>query len=123
MRVRYLAELIRSGLPIPAFTRYTVLCRWRPPKEHWKQRGGRCRDLSIIVESSGDHLDAALETCQFLIANNGGTAVAHHVIGPDKELVRLKEHVERNWSWYDGVITWGVDIVRSPVLIDSWEVR
>lgn len=122
-RERYVAELVRLGLRVPVFTRYTVLCRWRLPKDHWKLKGGRWRDLSIVVESSGDHMDAAVETCLFLISTNRGTAVAHHVIGPDKELVRVKEHVEKNGSWYDGVVTWGVDIVSSPDLVDCWEVR
>lgn len=123
MRETYLAELTRLGLQVPKFTRYTVLCRWRPPKDHWKLKGGRWRDLSVIVESSGDHSDAAMETCMFLISNNRGTAVAQHVIGPDKELVRLEERVEQNFTWYDGVVTSGIDIISSPDLIDRWEVR
>ena len=122
-RARYFTELVRLGLRVPVFTRYTVLCRWRPPKDQWKLRSGRWRDLSIVVECSGDHSDAAEETCLFLISNNRGTAVAHHVIGPDKELVRVKEHIERNWAWYEGVVTWGVDIISSPDLLDRWEVR
>lgn len=114
---------IRYGIPIPAETRYTVLCRWRPPKDHWKARGSAWRDLMIVVDSQWDATSVAVETCLFLISNNRGTAVAHHVIGPDKVLVRVSEHVERKWSWYDGVVTWGIDVVSSPDLIDCWEVR
>ncbi len=122
-REQYLAEISRLGLRVPVFARYTILCRWRPPKDHWKKRGAQWRDLWIVVESTGDHLDAAVNTCQFLISNNRGVAVAHHVIGPDNELVRLNERVERNWSSYDGVVTWGVDVISSPDLVDCWEVR
>lgn len=122
-RDQYLAECARLGLRTPVFTRYTILCRWRPPKDHWKLKGARWRDLSIVVESTGDRLYAAVDTCQFLIANNRGVAAAHHVIGPDKELVPLEERVERDWSWYDGVVTWGVDVISSPDLVDRWEVR
>ena len=122
-RERYLAEIRRLGLRIPVFTRYTVMCRWRPPKDHWKLRGSRWRDLSIVVESTGDHMDAAVDTCLFLISNNRGTAVAHYVIGPDMKLLRVKERTEQNWTWYNGVVTWGVDVISSPDLIDCWEVR
>ncbi|MEO8068358.1 MAG: hypothetical protein ABI599_11750 [Flavobacteriales bacterium] len=122
MRDLYLAEIARLGFRTPVFTRYTILCRWRPPKDHWKLKNGRWRDLSVVVESTGDHLDAAIETCLFLISKNRGTAVAHHVIGPDNELVHVKEHVEQNWSWYDGVVTSGVDFISSPDLVDCWEV-
>ncbi len=65
----------------------------------------------------------AFETCLFLIANNRGTAVAHHVIGPDNILVRVRFHTEQNWSWYDGVVTWGIDVISSPDMVDGWEVR
>ena len=122
MRDLYLTELARLGLRLPVFTRYTVLCRWRPPKDHWKLKGSEWRDLSIVVESSGDHLYAAIETCLFLISSNRGTAVAHHVIGPDTELIRVKERVERNWCWYNGVVTSGIDVISSPDLIDCWEI-
>jgi hypothetical protein len=123
MRDKYIAELIQLSLSAPLFTRYTVLCRWRPPKDHWKLKGSRWRDLSIVVECTGDHSDAATETCLFLISRNRGVAIAHHAIGPDKELTRMKERVEYNWSWYDGVVTSGIDIISSPDLIDRWEVR
>lgn len=123
MNQHYRQELVRLGFPIPKKFRYTVICRWRPPRDHWKLKGGWWRDLTVVVESSGDHLDAAIDTCLFLISNNRGTAVAHHVIGPDNELVRVEEHTERNWTWYDGVVTWGVDVLSSPDLIDCWEVR
>lgn len=123
MTDRYIAELLPLGLSNPARTRYTVLCRWRPPKDHWNLKGSRWRDLAIVVDSSGDHSVAAVETCLFLISNNRGTAVAHHVFGPDKELIRVKEHIECNWSWYDGVVTWGIEVVSSPDLVDCWEVR
>ena len=68
-------------------------------------------------------MDAAVDTCLFLISNNRGTAVAHYVIGPDMKLLRVKERTEQNWTWYNGVVTWGVDVISSPDLIDCWEVR
>ena len=123
MKEHVRAAFVRYGIPIPTETRYTVLCRWRPPRDHRKLRGSRWRDLAIAVDSTGDHTYAARDTCLFLISNNRGTAVAHHVIGPDKELVRVKEYICYNWSWYDGVVTWGVDVVGSPDLVDCWEVR
>ena len=117
------AALIKYGIPVPDETRFTVLCRWRPSKGEWKLRGSHWRDLAIVVDSTGDHNYTAGDTCLFLISNNRGTAVAHHVIGPDKELLRIRENIHYNWSWYDGVVTWGVDVVSSPDLIDCWEVR
>ena len=120
---RYHAELKRLGFPIPSVTRYTVCCRWRPPKDHWKLRGSAWRDLAIVVDSKGAAKDAAIETCLFLISNNRGTAVAHHVIGPDNALINLNEHIEFNWSWYDGVVTYAIDVVSSSDLNECWEVR
>ena len=123
MKPRVRKALIRYGIPVPTETRYTVLCRWRPPKDHWKVKGSKWRDLSIVVDSSDDPTNTAIETCLFLISNNRGTAVAHHVIGPDKELVRVREQIERNWAWYAGIVTSGIDVISSPDLIDCWEVR
>lgn len=123
MNEQYHAELKRLGFPIPSLTRYIVCCRWRPPKDHWKLRGSAWRDLMIVVDSQWAAKDAAIETCLFLISNNRGTAVAHHVIGPDNEHITLKEHIEFNWSWYDGVVTYGIDVISSADLNDAWEVR
>ena len=122
MNERLRAACIQYGLAIPVHCRYTILCRWRPPKDQWKVIGSRWRDLAIVVEGSGDHNDAAIETCLFLISNNRGTAVAHHVLDPYNVLITLKEHVEFNWSWYDGVVTYGIDVVSSSDLVDGWDV-
>ena len=123
MNERLHAAYIRYGLAIPVYHRYTILCRWRPPKDHWKIRGSAWRDLAIVVDSKGAAKDAAIETCLFLISNNRGTAVAHHVIGPDNALINLNEHIEFNWSWYDGVVTYAIDVVSSSDLNECWEVR
>lgn len=50
MNHRYHAELAWLDFPIPAVTRYTVRCRWRPTRVHWKLKGGQWREVTVVID-------------------------------------------------------------------------
>ncbi|MGB3870858.1 MAG: hypothetical protein WA937_15490 [Flavobacteriales bacterium] len=108
---------LEYGFPLPEEHHFTILCRWRPPKELWPTHGRRWRDIAVEVLGANKPDILADETCLFLIATYCGTALAHHVIGPEKELIPVRFPTEYNRTWFRDVVTFGVDVVHCP---DLW---
>jgi hypothetical protein len=103
-------ELARLGFPVPAESRYTVKCQWRPPKDHWPVLGARMRYVTVTINNTGDHHSAAIESCLFLITMNRGKCTALSVVCDEGESLSIDD-VSFDWSWYDGVVTFSGEIV------------
>ena len=119
MNERYRQELLRNGFPIPKEYRYTVICRWRPPRDQWKVLGSHWRDLSVVMDHTGDSDSVAIDACLYLISRHRGSAIAHHVLDENMVLHAVKHNTEFDWSWYDGVVCWGgevVDVTKCDIL-------
>lgn len=113
MNERYRQELLHLGIRILKEYRYTVICKWRPPRDQWKILGSHWRDLSVLIDHTGDAASVAIDACLYLISCNRGRAIAHHVLDANKVLHVLKPNTEFDWSWYDGVVTWGGEVVAT----------
>ncbi len=111
MNDHYRHELMRLGFALPNQSRYTVICRWRPPRDQWKMLGSHWRDLTVVIDHTGDAGSVAIDACLFIISLHRGKAIAHHVLDENKMLHSIKHHTEFDWSWYDGVITWAGDVI------------
>jgi hypothetical protein len=83
----------------------------------WPTHGRSWRDITVTVRGANDSDYLAHDTCLFLIATYRGDALAHHVIGPDKELIPVRFPTEYNRSWFCDAVTFGVDVVDCP---DLW---
>lgn len=112
MNARYREELTRLGWPLPAVYRYTVRCRWRPPKDHWPSLGPNWREVTVVLDCTGSPEHAACDACLHLIAVRRGQAKAVAVSGGKAETEQPLSHIHFNWSWYSGVVTWGGWVVE-----------
>jgi len=111
MNKLYRQELVRLGFPVPVVTCYLVRCEWRPPKDHWPLLGARPRNVDVLLNDTGGHHSAAIEACLFLIAHHRGKATARSVLTPDTPTKPIDD-VCFDWSWYDGVVTYGAEVVQ-----------
>jgi hypothetical protein len=110
MSLNYCEELTRYGMSTLGLRRYEVRCLWRPPKDHWRRLGSAWREVVVTLMDDGAPHGAAIEACLYLIATRRGQAKADLVVEP--ELVQHHTNTGTfNWSHYDGVVTWGADIV------------
>ncbi len=104
-------ELVRFGFPTPAETAYSVRCEWRPPKDQWPVLGSRPRSVLVKLLDTGDHRSAAIEACLFLIAHHRGKATARSAVADGAGSMAM-DRVCFDWNWYDGVVTFGADVVQ-----------
>lgn len=104
-------ELVRFGFPIPTETTYSVRCEWRPPKDQWSVHGSRPRTVLVKLLDAGDHRSAAIEAGLFVIAHHRGKATARSVTVHNRGPLAI-DGVCFDWSWYDGVITYGAEVVE-----------
>ena len=65
----------------------------------------------MVIDHTGDADSVAIDACLYLISRHRGRAIAHHVFNEDKVLHDVKHNMEFDWSWYDGVVTWGGEVV------------
>jgi hypothetical protein len=63
------------------------------------------------LNDTGDHRSAAIEACLFLIAHHRGKATARSVVAPSTAAKPIDD-VSFDWSWYDGVVTYGAEVVE-----------
>ena len=117
MNERVLAAYEQYGFPLPVEQIFTILCRWRPPRGMWPTHGRNWRDIAVRVRGTNDPDYLAHDTCLFLIAIYRGDALAHHVIGPDKDLIPVRFPTEYKRSWFCDAVTFGVDVSYCP---DLW---
>lgn len=95
------------SLGTPTITRYTVVCHYRPPKDHWPVDGPHWRTVTVVMDHTGNAEGAACDACLYLIATRRGQAKAISVSGGDAGVVRTLAGIYFNWNWYSGVVTWG----------------
>jgi hypothetical protein len=111
MNTRYHAELIMLGFPIPMETRYTVRCRWRPPRDQWQSLGAKWRPVVVEIDHSGSPQSAAIDACLHIIAVQRGKVEALEVRESfTKRYVITNTTFDR--SWYGDVVTWAGDVVQ-----------
>jgi hypothetical protein len=67
--------------------------------------------VDVLLNDTGDHHSAAIEACLFLIGHHRGKATAGSVMIPGSDPKHIEE-VCFDWSWYDGVITFGAEILE-----------
>lgn len=73
--------------------------------------GARPRYVDVLLNDTGGHHSAAIEACLFLISHHRGKAKALSVMIPGDEPKYIAE-VYFDWSWYDGVVTFGAEILE-----------
>lgn len=103
----YIAAHDRLGLGVPVITRYTVVCQYRPPKDHWPVHGPQWRTITVVMDSTSNAEGAACDACLYLIAVRRGQAKAVSVSGGEAGQEQPLSHIHFNWNWYNGVVTWG----------------
>lgn len=108
----YIAAHDRLGLGVPVITRYTVVCRYRPPKDHWPVDGPQWRTITVVMDSTSNAEGAACDACLYLIAVRRGQAKAVSVSGGEAGQGKPLSHIHFNWNWYSGVVTWGGWVVE-----------
>ena len=96
-----------SALP----KRYTVECRWRPPKDHWPLTGPHWRTVVVELDSMDRPEGAACDACLFLIGTHRGQATAVTVHAEGDRAPSTVHNITFNWNWYNGTVTWGGWIV------------
>lgn len=122
MNERLLAAYELYGFRLPEEQLFTILCRWRPPPDMWPTHGRNWHDIAVTVRGTIDPDYLAHDTCLFLIATYRGDALAHHVIGPDKELIAVRFPTEYKRSWFCDAVTFGVEVVECPDLWASGQI-
>jgi len=100
--------------PSPQLRRYTLECRWRPPKDHWPLTGAHWRSVIVEINSMARPEGAACDACLFLIGTRRGQATAISVQAKDDSAATTVYNITFNWSWYDGTVTWGGHVVGEP---------
>jgi hypothetical protein len=105
---------LRPRRPSPQIRRYTVECRWRPPKDHWPLTGAHWRTVVVELDSMDRPEGAACDACLFLIGTRRGQATAVSVQAKDDSAATTVYNITFNWSWYDGTVTWGGHVVGEP---------
>ena len=111
MNSRYHAELVKLGFAIPIETRYTVRCKWRPPRDQWQLLGAKWRTVVVVIDHSGSPQSAAIDACLHLIAVQRGKVEALEVLESfTQRCVITNTTFDR--SWYGDVVTWAGDVVQ-----------
>jgi hypothetical protein len=67
--------------------------------------------VTVKLNDSGDHRSAAIEACLYLIAKHRGKAAAISVMDHDRIAQPITD-VCFDWSWYNGVVTYGAEVVE-----------
>ena len=111
MNARYREELTRLGWPLPVVHRYTVRCRWRPPKDHWPILGPKWRVVTVLLDHTEPPQHAAPDACLYLIATRRGQAEPIDVCAEGHEPIPLPS-TTFDARLYAGGVTWGGWIVR-----------
>ena len=92
--------------------RYTFTCLWRPPKDQWPVYGAQWRTVVVVLDSTDRPEHAACDACLHLIAVRRGQAKAVSVLGGEAGQEQPLSHIHFNWSWYNGVVTWGGSVIE-----------
>lgn len=92
----YIAAHYRLGLGVPVITRYTVVCHYRPPKDHWLVDGPQWRTITVVMDSTSNAEGAACDACLYLIALRRGQAKAVSVSGGEAGQGKPLSHVHFN---------------------------
>lgn len=108
----YTEARAQLGLGVPLITRYTVVCSYRPPKDHWHLDGPKWRTITVVMDSTSNAEGAACDACLYLIAVRRGQAQAVSISAGKAGQGQPLSHIHYNWSWYSGVVTWGGWVVE-----------
>jgi hypothetical protein len=81
--------------------------------EHWKEMGARWRVVHVSILDDAAQ-SAADNACLCLIAMRRGRARVVEVVGPN-DVVLVVNRSGFAWSWFDGAVTWGGDVLEVSI--------